>query len=288
MAEENEFEELKPLRWGSFTTTQRNKILSLGKSVVEKWKEGTDDDKLNRILSFKKSGVRVMFPSQEYVDKNLEDLNWVLSGPGLMINQFNTKREKLKSQRESLLNGTFLIFVEDGKWSEMNLFNSNILNWIHLIQEYLKGSPKFLELVMNKGGVDNLDVVIDLFFEPDLYDGDKSFAENAFFYSVLEKLEETKVRLSRTWDKGVDVENRFIDFVIEKYGADNVKNFMSKGGIVDQMTGVDLCLFSQNVWTPIQIKSSESEAKKSVPIDGFSVYPKDDGWNIVRFEKFRM
>jgi hypothetical protein len=281
---ESSFKEIQPLRWGSFTPAQRDKIASKGAGVIDKWKSSDTQEYMNRLLKIKGSPLRIQMPGEEYVIKNLDDITWVLDGPGVEVRQFDKKRSLLRKERQSLIDGTLILFMEDDKLSEFNLFNTNIKNWIHLITEYLKDEPTFLQKVLERGNIDDKDLIIDIFFEPGSVSGKRSFAVDAMFYSIIKKIEETRVRLKSTWSAGTEVEERYIKYITELKGTENVKSFMDEGGIVDQKTGVDLCLYHKERWIPFQIKNTASEAQKSIPIDGVSVYPSGDGWKYFKNE----
>lgn len=264
------FEEIKSLEYRHLSDSQKSEIKRLGNDVISKWKNDPDlEDRMNRFLRVKGSDLTLKKPFQEYVDKNLEDISWVLNGPGILIEQFDSKRKKLLSEQKALIDGTMVIFYEGDQWSDFNLFNSNIKNWLHLITKYLKDLSEFRSKI--KDGK-NIDSIIETFFKPRGYKRQRSFAEDALFTSVVNELDDTKIRLKGTWNAGSEVEQKFLNYVIEKKGPENVKSFMYPGSIVDQYTGVDLCINSGERWIPVQVKNNLSDARKSIPHNGFSVF----------------
>jgi hypothetical protein len=283
--EPNQFEEIKPLEYRSLNDSQKSRIKTLGSDVISKWKNDPDlEDRMNRFLRAKGSDLTLKKPFQEYVDQNLQDISWVLNGPGALIEHFDTKRKRLMSEQKGLVDGTLVIFYEGDQWSDFNLFNSNIKNWLHLMSKYLKDLPEFRKKIEDPK---NTDSIIQEFFKPKGFKRQRSFAEDALFTSVVNELDDTKIRLKGTWTTGGDIEQKFLDYVIEKKGIDNVKSFMYPGSIVDQYTGVDLCINNGERWIPAQVKNNLRDAQSSIPRNGFSVFydKTKDGWRYLKDEK---
>lgn len=269
-------EKIKNLSYSTFTTLERSLIETLGRKTFIEFKSPQNIDLLRRLLTKYNPSLELKMPNDDYIQKNVTDIEWILDGPGKELRYWSSKKRKeLELIKKELLENEVILYHEGDDWSLVNLFDNNVKLWIHNMNYLINDDPIFVEELYENSDTITNERIIDVFFNDESSTEDLTYAQEAFLINILVDFDETKKIVSGTYGKGLQVEDEFIKLVTQKYGKDNVYVFSSKGGVID-MTGVDLCVFYEGRWQPVQVKSNKSEAEKNIPKDGFSVYKVND------------
>lgn len=268
------------LSWNTFSDKQRSIIEERGREVFEDFKH--HHNVLNELLKQKSIDIDLRIPNSDFIKKNLDDIEWVLNGPGSNIEYWSSKKRKeLTNSKEQLIDGNLILFHEGDEWSLINLFDNNIKLWIQTINNTLNYDKSFERYTLIKEKIDP-DLILDIFFNKRKRGTQFTYAQLGFLDNITTRLSHSTEIVKGTSEKGFNVENEFYKIVIKRFGEDNVKVFSSRGGIID-MTGVDMCLNEDGIWKPVQIKTTKQEARKNIPVGGFSAWPKgtDDNGNTI-------
>mgnify|MGYP000072881033 CR=1 FL=1 len=265
----------KVYRYSDFTAPERKRIEVLGRDTYLEFKKADNINIVRELLQKYNPSLELHLPSEDYIEKNITDIEWVLDGPGKDIEYWTKKkREDLRNIRKELLENEIVLYHEQGEWSLVNLFDNNVKLWIDTINYMLNEDPKFIEdLNYNDDDFVPNDRLIDVFFNYISTTPYLTFAQVGFLRNILVEFDTAKEVVLGTYTRGSNFEDEFITFAKKKFGEDNVKVFSSKGGVID-MTGVDLCIYEDGKWQPVQVKSTKSEAERNVPKGGFSIYKK--------------
>lgn len=267
---------MKKLSYGDFSPEQRKLIEVLGRETFNEFKLGENSEKLKQLMSIYNPSLDLKLPSQEYVEKNVTDIDWVLDGPGKDLEYWGPKkRKKLQEVKRELLENEVVLYHEGDEWSLVNLFDNNIKLWIFNMNYLVDNDPEFVNEVFGDKYKLDKDRLINVFFNSESSSAYLTYAQESFLRNILHNFDDAKELVSGTYGGGLALEDEFINFAIDKVGSENVYVFSSKGGVID-MTGVDLCVYIYGRWQPVQVKTIESEAKRNIPKGGFSVYKKND------------
>jgi len=266
---------MKKLSYGDFSPEQRKLIEILGRETFNEFKLGENSEKLKQLMSIYNPSLDLKLPSQEYVEKNVTDIDWVLDGPGKDLEYWGPKkRKKLQDVKRELLENEVVLYHEGDEWSLVNLFDNNIKLWIFNMNYLVDNDPEFVNEVFGDKYKLDKDRLINVFFNNESPTAYLTYAQESFLRNILHNFDDAKELVSGTYGGGLALEDEFINFAIDKVGSENVYVFSSKGGVID-MTGVDLCVYIYGRWQPVQVKTIESDAKRNIPRGGFSVYKKN-------------
>jgi len=253
-------EKIKNLSYSTFSTLEGSLIETLGRKTFIEFKSPQNIDLLRRLLTKYNPSLELKMPNDDYIQKNVTDIEWILDGPGNELRYWSSKKRKeLELIKKELLENEVILYHEGDDWSLVNLFDNNVKLWIRNMNYLINDDPIFVEELYENSDTITNERIIDVFFNDESSTEDLTYAQEAFLINILVDFDETKKIVSGTYGKGLQVEDEFIKLVTQKYGIDNVYVFSSKGGVID-MTGVDLCVFYEGRWQPVQVKSNKSEA----------------------------
>lgn len=252
------------VKYTDFTSDQLNDIERLGEKAFNKIKsfrdEGTGRD-INYWLN--KYGLTISIPSEDFLKKNLEDVNFVLDNIRVSRKKEDNLWEvkyTLEEQLSSRARKFIYLFHEvkengDLEWSFVNMFDNNRKLWIRLMNKRYPDIKK--------------EEIPDKIRE---YFSDGSAEHDLLSAMIHNRKEIFDEVFTETWGGGTEVENRFFKKVEPLVPAGNLKVFSGKGNFVDR-SGIDAALKCGDYWMPIQVKSSQTEAIRSIPYGGISVFP---------------
>lgn len=260
------------LSYRDFSQDQLYKIERGGEKAFAKikvWRDQNTGRDINHWLN--QFGLTISVPSREFLVKNLNDVNFALSGLPLS----EIKKEKLREVRDfiefQLDKGSKFIYLfheilPDGtlEWSFVNMFDNNRKLWIRLMNQRYPNVNK-----------DNLDKLIEEYFSDGSAEHDLL---RAMIYDRKTIFDEI---FSDTWGGGTAVENEFFDLVRQNVPEDRIHVFSGKGNFVDR-AGIDAGIKCGDSWVPVQVKSSQAEAFSSIPSKGISVFPTPEGFHYFR------
>jgi hypothetical protein len=256
---------------------------------------------LDEVMESSKHDIELKTPDILYLQKNLEDIDFVLNNLPLRKKQKDYLKEKKvvfqeylrkrKVEDEEEFEDAFTLeddkgieikpmFFEKGEWSLINKFDNNISLWVDTMKRILTEYQSSFRDLIEEG---NWEEVIKKFFNEPIKpnsseEGDKlTFAELGLLENMSLDLENaTKIVHSKT-ERGDFTENKFIDHLYAASGANefNMKNFASKGGVID-MLGIDLAIKISGDWIPVQIKSNKGDAERFIPYRGISIFPENN------------
>jgi hypothetical protein len=299
--------------YGNNTAWARKYIETEGRRVFNKLIEDPELKKfLDEVIESSKHDIELKTPDIVYLQKNLEDIDFVLNNLPLRKKQKDYLKEKKevfqlylrkrKVEDENEFEDAFAfedengveikpMFFEKGEWSLINKFDNNISLWVTTIKRIMDQYPQRFRDLLDEDKWD--DIIVRFFNEPinpnSQEEGDKlTFAELGLLENMSLDLENsTKIVHSKT-EKGDLSENNFIDFLYNKSGANefNLKNFASKGGVIDMM-GIDLAIKIKDDWIPVQVKSNKGDAERSIPYRGISIFPENDKFYFTHDKKQR-
>lgn len=235
---------------------------------IKKFTKETETGKkdINHWLS--KHGLLLRKPSENYIKNNIEDIEFALDNLPLGWKE-KPLREKLdlfKTQQDNPTENFIVLFYEvvgnDLKWSYVNLYDTNIIFWLRLINKRYESPAK-----------ENINSLIDEYF------GDLSvntFAAKDMFKSMMDERQVLSRQIfDKTWGGGRDVEIAFVKKLLELgVKGDDIKVFGGEGNWVDRF-GIDLAFKFKGSYIPVQVKSKKDSAKKTVPFQGISAYPEN-------------
>lgn len=218
---------------------------------------------------FEPYGLEYVVPNLDFINKNIDDIRFALANFRFNDEKRDKIVEKLdflefqKQSHQEFSEGKLekpskhvLFFHEkNGGWSIVNLFNDNVKLWIELMKKY-----DF------EGDVGNF---IDNYFS-------SRNAIKDLIQAMIDRAEHGEKTISKTWGLGSQVENNFETFLKNdlKRPSEDIKRFSGGGNVIDLM-GIDFGIKCSDFYVPVQVKSDLDSAKKSIPKDGISVFPKD-------------
>jgi hypothetical protein len=252
-------------------------------------------------------------PSQEWVDRNLNDLMFFIANTKNSPNshkfedrknQLTTHEEALKLMSE-LTTEKFVGFVElDGDkktWSILNKINTNTINWSKMItKRYLNGDlgegsalkvlekyfkqqsiSHFYHLDKHKKNIVSNSVKTLSFAEFDIIEAFHHQNDEDTEMLGIDPLSNIINRIEKTTKSGDKSEDDFIKWLIinKNVPQSKIHSFSSYGNLVDITFQTDLILdlngiVENGVKTPIQVKSSEVSTKLlNYDIGGIMVFP---------------
>lgn len=284
-------EQVLPFGSGALTPKEIGKIKSEGKKIYKFLRENWVDT-INQYFQKENKKIRIGPPSDEFTQKNLQDINWVLNGPGKGVLHFEEYRkgvakEKLLNLKRKLQTKEYVIFQHDNQegvldWSFINLFDTGYMFWVDKIKEAYEKYPNF------KDEIDKIDnsknknsEIIDIFFnfeDPSKINFSPAFL--AFLNSLIYETNILEQRLQRFMIPAEGVEQNFIRWAKKRFPEKEPVVFSSRGGIVDQQMGVDVMIFDNEKWIPIQVKSSAPSQYSKPPVGGCIVWPSNNRWGM--------
>lgn len=251
-------------------------------------------------------------PSQEWVDRNLDDLTFFIKNTKNSpnphkfedrINLSTTHEEALILIRELRIE-KFVGFVEvDGDkktWSILNKVDTNTINWAKMItKRYLNGDlgvgsagdalikyfeqksisdfyPEFEHLEKHKKNIVSSSAETLSFAEFDIIEAFHHQNDEDTEMLGIDPLNNIINRIKKTTESGDLSEDKFIEWLIinKNVPQSNIHSFSSPGNLVDITFQTDLILDLNGVKTPIQVKSSDVNTKLlSYDIGGIMVFP---------------
>jgi len=293
---------------------QQSKIQELGKKVYLDIIKSDLTIFLNNIFN-PKSKIQIGKPSDGWFEKNLEDLRQFYNDTKNYHNNIVSWQDgskmsignKIIELGKRLRNQDWIGIIENGDWSILNKVDTNYLSWakeiskrqlegdlpmggdVYIIEKYFQERDvedvlpkKWLQILKKIEQEKNMKVDKMSFAHVDFID---KFHEEK--ESILSEFVET---LQNTTRKGDEFENEFFELIRNK--PDNfrkIKRYALWGNVIDINFGVDGSYFGKDGFKLIQVKSSESAAKKAfvkqLGIPYVSVYPQNPK-NKVRNYKF--
>lgn len=283
-------EQTLPFGSGALTPKEIGKIKSEGKKIYKFLRENWADT-INQYFIKEGKKLRISPPSNSFKKRNLDDINWVLTGPGADVLHFKEYRsgiaiEKLKNLKRKLESQEYVIFQhgdEEGvlDWSFINLFDTGYMFWVDKINEAYDKYPNFKDEVDRlENSKDKNSKIIDLFFNfNDTSKVNFSPAFLAFLSSLIYETNMLEQRLQRFMIPAEGVERSFVDWARRRFPEKEPKVFASRGGIVDQQMGVDVMIYD-NRWIPIQVKSKAPGQFSKPPVGGCIAWPSGERWGM--------
>jgi hypothetical protein len=267
-----------------FSQPFQGQIKSNGVKVFETLKT-----KKRKVLDkfLENKGIILTVGDENYLKKNLEDINFAINNlklsSNLELDILSKKKEIINTLNPSLgyRSSKLEHFREGDKWSLINKFDTNILLWKSSILHFYNSHPEYKNLVDESKDCSD---AINIFFNKEFltYENFKlTFGEYAFLENISENFEKAKSIVSRTSESGDQTENHFIKFLKNNFGGQvdgengNIYHFTSNGGILD-VKGLDLAIKINDKWYSVQVKNNLEEAIKKIPYMGISVYPTND------------
>ena len=287
LREEIMSESFQSISYGSLSNEDKKNIKEKGVEIFNKFKL-VGFEKLNNF--FKEHGLYYGYPNVEYLKSNIQDITFALKEIDLPIQTKNKLRE-FKDNLEQQLNSIerfekgelpkkgryFEYFQEIPKkeeekmvWSIVNLFDNNIMVWVKLINDWLSSEKRTKKIT----SIPNL---INYYFEMD--NGKKAFKD--LIYAMVERNDYQEKIINKTWGGGQKVEQNFISKLLSNgFGENNIHVFSGEKNIIDGI-GIDLAVKCGNKWIPIQVKSSDDDARNAIPYKGLATYPDGDTFKLI-------
>lgn len=259
----------RKLEWNSFTKEQRKQMENLGfkllvniKNFTKETEDGVKD--INHWLE--KHNLVIRKPSDEYINQNIEDIEFALDNLPLSNGKTFLLKKNLKilqNQLNTSNKDNYLFYEKDGDnltWSLVNLYDNNIKLWIRLLNNRYTFPGKI-----------DIDSLIKNYF------GDCSVntpAGKDIFKAMTNDREIlSKEIFEKTWGGGREIEDIFVKFLLKLgINPENIHIFSGEGNFVDR-AGIDLAIKHNGFYIPIQVKSTGPEAQSSVPEGGIAVFP---------------
>jgi hypothetical protein len=279
LREEFGSKEIRNLYWKLLSDENKLDIKERGNKIFNKFKSINNKEFNEKLKGY---GLYYGPPDKEYIEKNIADIIFAINN--IQLNEYT--RKKLLEQKDFLSfqltnTGRYVEYFQElpkspeekKTWSSANLLNDNIMVWMNLINNWLENNK---EPEKNK----SVSEIIKQYFEKD---GGK-MALIDLSYAIIDRNEERiKNITTRTWGGGQEVEKKFVTQLIQKKGftQDDIHVFSGEKNIVDGV-GIDLAVLCKGSWIPIQVKSDESEARKSIPYLGLSTFPSGDTFILVQ------
>ena len=280
-------EKFQSINYGSLSQDEKESIKSKGVQVFDRFKLA-DYNKLNGF--FKDHGLFYGAPSEEYLEKNIEDIEFALTN--LPLSDGNrekliNKKIDLKNQYESIqkfnkkelpTKGRYFEFFQEIPkseqekmvWSIVNLFDNNIMVWIKLINDWLTTAKRRKKITSISG-------LINHYFS--IQNGDKAFKD--LVYAMVDRANHNENIIKKTWGGGQEVEQKFKSKLLSNgFNENDIHIFSGEKNIVDGV-GIDLAVNCDGKWIPIQVKSGEKDASYSIPFQGFSTFPYENTFKLI-------
>jgi hypothetical protein len=282
LRENNSIGSVPSIRYKSLSDSEKESIKSKGVQIFDRFKL-MDYKELNDF--FREKGLFYGAPDEEYLSKNIEDIDFALTKLPL---KFNT-RKKLVEKKDALVRQSkeggrnYEFFHEIPKkeqekmvWSVVNLFDNNIMLWIKLINDWLIS-------INRRKPITSISSLINYYFN--LENGDKAFEDlkNAMINRELHNQNIIKY----TWGGGQKIEQNFVSELLRSgFGVSDIHMFSGEKNIIDGI-GIDLAVKCNNNWIPFQVKSNVEDANYSIPYEGFSTFPYKNTFKLVSSNKLQ-
>jgi len=283
---------------------QQSKIQELGQTVYEDIIKSDLSIFLNNIFN-PKFKIQIGKPSEGWFEKNLEDLRQFYNDTKKYHNNNVSWRDgtemsignKIIELGKRLKNRDWIGIIENGDWSILNKVDTNYLSWAKEISKRqvegdlpMGGDVYIIEKYFQKRDVEDvlpkkwLQILKKIEQEKNIKVGKMSFAHVDFIDKFHEDKEssygEFVGTLQKSTQKGDEFENEFFQLI--RNVPDNfreIKRYALWGNVIDINFGVDGSYFGKDGFKLVQVKSSESGAKKAfvkrLGIPYVSVYPQN-------------
>lgn len=282
--------------------THNTKIQDLIKQLgIQSYNSIIRTDKREMLQLNKK--VKVAQPERTWILENVRDLIFFKNHIPDSQEKFDfpdrdtpmTVKEECNKLIRQLGARDFWGFIEKNDWSILNRLNTNYTNWTKLIakkdvegkltgnsvrakvEDYFKEKPIEQIYDISKLSEEQKKYIISKV--PQLSYADYDIIELLISADDSESdydFQRMYERIKKTTERGEATENLFIkDLLKNGIPSQNIRKFSSFGNLVDITFQCDLMVKFDDVWTPIQIKSSQSEYSKLLKynIGGLLVYP---------------
>lgn len=278
---------IRKLTWKMLSDEDMKNIKGKGEKIFNKF-NFSDFQKLNDF--FKEHGLYYGAPSKEYLKKNITDIGIALKSLPLRPSTYQElvgKKDLLELQLDSVekfergesknIARHFEFFHELSSeqnekkvWSIANLFDNNIKLWLRIINDWLETNKNIKKTSVSE--------IINQYFE--IEDGRKAFVD--LVHAIIDRVKHNENIIKHTWGGGQKVEQDFKNELMKRgFGDNDVYIFSGEKNIVDGV-GIDLAVKCDGDWIPIQVKSSEAEARKSIPYEGLSTFPFDNSFILIQ------
>lgn len=288
--ENNSSEIVNRIVSSSLSNDEKNTIKSNGEKIFSELKSmGVDE--LNEL--FKEKGLFYGSPDKDFLEKNINDINFALNNIYLSSNVMDTLKKKKylmilqldsinKFERgETERIGRYIEFFhemsnKDGDkmtWSIVNMFNNNYKLWVELIN-------KFLDDINLNRKINSIPILIDYYFNLADSKGNKRALKD-LIDAMINRGYYQKTIFNKTWGGGQMVEQRFVSKLKSiGFSDDKIYVFSGEKNAVDGV-GIDLAVKCENTWIPIQVKSNSNDASYSIPYKGFSCFPYGNTYKLI-------
>ena len=277
------FGSVPSIRYKSLSDGDKESIKSNGVQIFDRFKL-MDYKELNDF--FREKGLFYGSPSEEYLKKNIEDIDFALKELPL---KFNTRKKLVEKkdalERQSKEGGrNYEFFHEIPKkeqekmvWSVVNLFDNNIMLWIRLINDWLIS-------INHTKPIKSISSLINYYFN--LENGDKAFED--LKNAMINRETHNQNIIKYTWGGGQKVEQDFVSELLRSgFDVSDIYMFSGEKNIIDGI-GIDLAIKCSNNWIPFQVKSDVDDANNSVPYEGFSTFPYKKTFKLVSSNKVQI
>jgi hypothetical protein len=282
------------LSYYGLSDEEKKKIEKLGRQAYKNLISSLSADSLNNF--FKENNINLEYgtPTKEYLEKNIVDAEWALknlpldeSARNKLSHSLFLLQEQLRSDNEGK-KGKYVIYFQEKngdikEWSIVNLFDNNVTFWLSHINRFLnKREIKRYQIGM----------LIDRYFSEPF----KETTEDGSSILHKHKLAEDDLLISigsvdsyrhivdKTWNSGSAVESEFVNFLKKnKFNDSSIRVFSGKKNVVDGI-GIDLAIYANGKWNPIQVKSNKITNYYVIPKDGFGVYKENNTFVIINKE----
>lgn len=270
------------LSYHDLTDDQKKKIKDLGRQTYKNLTSSFSIEAFNEFFKINNINLEYGTPTKEYLETNIEDINWAISNLTLDYSTSKKLKEELSSLEEQLRSdssgkkGKYVVFFQEKngdikEWSIVNLFDNNILFWVYHINRFLNGR----EIKKNQ-----IDKLIDRYFSEPFEGEPNGLAQDDLIISIG-SVNSYKNIVSKTWESGNEVENNFVNFLSKnKFSKSDIRVFSGKKNVIDGI-GIDLAIRCNGQWYPIQVKSHNITDNRQVPKNGFGAYPQNDSFTLI-------
>jgi hypothetical protein len=267
--------------------------------VSDKSKKEAIQNEINRIAKFLKNEkdlsetIKYYKEDDPFFSDNIDNLNelYNLLFPSCKVKTKNT----IDNFKRDLAEKFLFVNKEDDKftYSLLNKLNTNYSGLSYLL-------TNFRERFKLKDR--SFDDIFDLYFKPTYKNEGNEVNESKFFNLIVNYfskdsiyheeskkiIDDTLKTIRGTDEIGKNTENQAYEYLKNKFGENNVKNFSGDYSWVDFL-GVDMVIYNNNSkeWIPVQIKTNVDQCKpnyrfcKNVCI-GKNQYKKD--WEIREYK----
>jgi hypothetical protein len=292
LREEFLLENRPALTYRNLSDDEKEQIKSAGKEIFRNFKL-YNLDSINKY--FEKHGLFLGAPSKEFMQKNLNDIEFTLTNLPLS----DWARKKLIEDKSDLKNqydaierfesgksphrGRFYEFFHEVKmsdekkeltWSIVNLFDNNVSVWAQLINDWVSESEE-------AQNIESTSKLIDTYFGLENHGKKGGKAFDDLGKAMIERgIHQDKI-INRTWGGGQENEKEFARALITLgFNENTIYNFSGEKNIVDGV-GIDLAVKCDGRWIPIQVKSNENDASNFIPYQGFGAFPYGGSFKLV-------